>query len=123
MAKTVLIIDDSPSLRQVVLATLQMSGYEVVEAENGQKAFDALASGVKPHLIICDVHMPVMGGIEFVTKLKQVNEYRFLPVIMLTTEFDEEMKLKGQMAGAKSWLVKPFRPDLILKAVQKLILA
>lgn len=122
MAKTVLIIDDSSSMRQVVLCTLQMAGYDVIEAEHGRDALDKLAAGPKPHLIICDVNMPVMNGIDFVTELKSIPEYRFLPVIMLTTESGEDMKLKGQMAGAKSWLVKPFRPELVLKAVQKLIL-
>jgi two-component system chemotaxis response regulator CheY len=122
MAKTVLIIDDSASLRQVVNFTLKAAGYTVVEAEHGQDALDKITSGVKPNLIICDVNMPVMNGIAFVTELKSLPDHQFIPVIMLTTEAGEDMKLQGQMAGCKSWLVKPFRPDIVLKAVQKLIL-
>lgn len=122
MAKTVLIIDDSVALRQVVQITLKGAGYDVVQAENGRDALDKLAGGVKPSLIVCDVNMPVMDGISFVKEAKSLPEYKFTPIIMLTTEAGEEKKLEGQMAGAKAWLVKPFRPEVMLKAVQKLIL-
>ena len=122
MAKTVLIIDDSASMRQVVNFTLKTAGYAVVEAENGKDDLDKLAGGLKPNLIICDVNMPVMNGIAFVTELKSLPDHQYTPVIMLTTEAGEDMKLQGQMAGAKSWLIKPFRPEIALKAVQKLIL-
>jgi two-component system chemotaxis response regulator CheY len=121
MAKTIMIIDDSTSLRQVVNIALKSAGYTVVQAENGQDALDKLKS-VSPNLILCDVNMPVMDGISFVKELKSLPEYKFTPVIMLTTEAGEEKRLEGQMAGAKAWLVKPFRPDVVLKAVQKLIL-
>lgn len=122
MKKTILIVDDSASLRKVAHLTLKTAGYQVEEAENGKHALDTLEGGVKPHLIICDVNMPVMDGITFVKEMKGLPEYKFTPVIMLTTESSEEMKLEGQMAGAKAWLVKPFRPDVMLKAVQKLIM-
>lgn len=122
MAKTILIIDDSTSLRQVVQITLKGAGYDVVQAENGKDALDKLAGGVKPSLIICDVNMPIMDGITFVKEAKSLPELKFTPIIMLTTEAAEEKKLQGQMAGAKGWLVKPFRPEIMLKAVQKLIL-
>lgn len=123
MAKTILIIDDSTSLRQVVDISLKSAGYAVVQADNGQTALDKLTQqGVKPSLIICDVNMPIMDGITFVKELKSLPEHKFTPVVMLTTEAGEEKKLAGQMAGAKAWLVKPFRADTLLKAVQKLIL-
>lgn len=122
MAKTILIIDDSTSLRQVVQITLKGAGYDVVQAENGKDALEKLAGGVKPSLIVCDVNMPVMDGISFVKEAKSLPEQKFTPIIMLTTEAGEEKKLQGQMAGAKAWLVKPFRPEVMLKAVQKLIL-
>jgi two-component system chemotaxis response regulator CheY len=122
MAKTILIIDDSTTLRQVVQIALKGAGYTVEQAENGRDALDKLAAGVKPHLIICDVNMPVMDGITFVKELKSLPDYKFTPIIMLTTEAAEEKKLQGQMAGAKAWMVKPFRPEVMLKAVQKLIL-
>jgi two-component system, chemotaxis family, chemotaxis protein CheY len=121
MAKTIMIIDDSTSLRQVVTLALRAGGYTVVQAEHGRDALDKLPAAT-PHLIICDVNMPVMDGISFVKELKSLPEYRFTPVIMLTTEAGEDKRLEGQMAGAKAWLVKPFRPDVVLKAVQKLML-
>lgn len=122
MAKTILIIDDSASLRQVVQIALKGAGYDVAQAEHGRDALDKLTGGVKPHLIVCDVNMPVMDGIAFVKEVKSLPEYKFTPIIMLTTEAGEEKKLEGQLAGAKAWLVKPFRPEVMLKAVQKLIL-
>ena len=122
MAKTILIIDDSASLRQVVQITLKGAGYDVVQAENGKDALAKLEAGAKPSLIVCDVNMPVMDGITFVKEVKGLPAFKFTPIIMLTTEAGEEKKLEGQMAGAKAWLVKPFRPEVMLKAVQKLIL-
>ncbi|AZZ92203.1 MULTISPECIES: response regulator [unclassified Hahella] len=121
MAKTILIIDDSISLRQMVDITLKSAGYNVIQAENGQDALGKLPDA-KPSLIVCDVNMPVMDGISFVKELKSLPEYKFTPVIMLTTESTEDKRMEGQMAGAKAWMVKPFRPEAMLKAVQKLIL-
>ena len=122
MAKTVMIIDDSTSLRQVVDLTLKGAGYHVVQADNGKTALDKLAQGIAPSLIVCDVNMPIMDGITFVKELKSLPEHKFTPVVMLTTEASEDKKLAGQMAGAKAWLVKPFRADTLLKSVRKLIL-
>ncbi len=121
MAKTVLIVDDSASLRQVVSIALKSAGYEVLEASDGQDALGKL-SGQKVHLVISDVNMPRMDGITLVKNLKQMPAYRFTPIIMLTTESQEEKKLEGKAAGAKAWMVKPFRPEQMLGAVQKLIL-
>jgi two-component system chemotaxis response regulator CheY len=121
MAKTVLIVDDSASLRQLVKMTLTGAGYDVIEAENGQKALDQF-NGKKIHLVISDVNMPIMDGITFVTKMKAIAAYKFTPVIMLTTESGSDMKAQGQAAGAKAWVVKPFKPEMILAAVAQLIL-
>lgn len=117
-----MIVDDSSSLRQVVQIALKAAGYTVVQAEHGKDALDKLNAGLRPHLIVCDVNMPVMDGITFVKEAKSLPEHKFTPIIMLTTEAGEEKKLEGQTAGAKAWLVKPFRPEVMLKAVQKLIL-
>ena len=122
MAKTIMIIDDSTSLRQVVEIALKSAGYDVAQADNGKAALDKLAAGLKPSLIVCDVNMPIMDGITFVKELKSLPAHKFTPVVMLTTEAGEEKKFAGQMAGAKAWLVKPFRAETLLKAVQKLIL-
>jgi two-component system chemotaxis response regulator CheY len=122
MGKTIMIIDDSASLRQVVEIALTGAGYTVAQAENGKDALDQLGKGLRPSLIICDVNMPVMDGITFVREMKNLPTHKFTPVVMLTTESGDDKKLAGQMAGAKAWLVKPFRAETMLKAVQKLIL-
>ena len=122
MTKKILVIDDSASLRQVVSIALKGAGYEVIEAADGQQALERLDDN-RVHLAICDVNMPVMDGITFVKEVKKRSNHRFLPIIMLTTESRESRKQEGQMAGAKAWVVKPFRPEQILNAVSKLILA
>lgn len=121
MNKKILVIDDSASLRQVVGIALKTAGYDVLEAADGQQALDSL-NGEKVHLVICDVNMPVMDGITFVKKVKDLPEHRFLPIMMLTTEAGERKRQEGQAAGAKAWIVKPFRPEQLLVAVSKLIL-
>lgn len=121
MAKTIMIVDDSASLRQVVGIALRSAGYDVLESCDGRDALAKL-TGQKVHLIISDVNMPNMDGISFVKELKQMPAYKFTPVIMLTTESQEAKKQLGQAAGAKAWVVKPFRPEQMLGAVQKLVL-
>lgn len=121
MAKTIMIVDDSMSIRQVVGIALKGAGYDVLAAEDGKDALSKL-TGQKVHLIISDVNMPNMNGIEFVTELKKKPAYKFTPVIMLTTESGETKKAQGQAAGAKAWIVKPFQPPQLLNAVSKLIL-
>jgi two-component system chemotaxis response regulator CheY len=121
MGKTVLIVDDSASLRQVVGITLKGAGYEVVEASDGMDALTKL-DGRKIHLIVSDVNMPNMDGITLVQTVKQLPGYRFTPVLMLTTESEEGKKAQGKAAGAKAWMVKPFQPEQMLAAVAKLVL-
>jgi two-component system chemotaxis response regulator CheY len=122
MAKKIMVVDDSPSLREVVQIALASAGYEVVLAENGKDALGKL-DGSKISLVICDVNMPQMDGITFVREFKKVPTYRFVPVVMLTTEAGEARKQEGQLAGAKAWVVKPFRPEQILQAVARLVAA
>ena len=119
--KTVLVVDDSPSIRGVVCAFLAENGYDMVSAENGKAALELL-DGRRVHLCICDVQMPEMDGMEFVTAMKAMPDYRFVPVIMLTTEWTDERKLQGRQAGAKAWFVKPFDPQKMLAAVARFIL-
>ncbi|SDF85092.1 response regulator [Pseudomonas seleniipraecipitans] len=121
MSKTVLIVDDSTSIRQVVSITLRGAGYQVIEGCDGKDALSKL-DGRKVHLIISDVNMPNMDGITFVKNVKQMPAYKFTPVIMLTTEAGEAKKEEGRAAGAKAWVVKPFQPAQMLTAVSKLIL-
>ncbi|MDE3018676.1 MAG: response regulator [Nitrospirota bacterium] len=121
MGKTVLIVDDSASLRQVVSIALKGAGYDVLEGCDGKDALTKL-EGQKVHLIISDVNMPNMDGISFVKEVKKLPNYKFTPIIMLTTESQEAKKQEGQAAGAKAWVVKPFKPEQMLTAVSKLIL-
>ena len=121
MAKTIMIVDDSASIRTVVGIALRGEGYTVIEAIHGQDAINKL-TGQKVNLIISDVNMPLMDGITFVKNVKTMPAYRFTPIIMLTTESDESKKREGQAAGAKAWVVKPFKPEQMLGAVQRLCL-
>jgi len=121
MSKTVMIVDDSASIRQVVSITLHGAGYEVIEACDGKDALAKLG-GQRVHLVISDVNMPNMDGITFVRELKKIGSYKFTPVIMLTTEAADEKKRDGQAAGAKAWVVKPFAPQQMLSAVSQLIM-
>ena len=121
MPKTVLIVDDSATIRQVVGMTLKGAGYEVMEASDGKDALNKL-DGKKINLIISDVNMPNMDGITFVKEAKKLANYKFTPVIMLTTESQDSKKQEGQAAGAKAWVVKPFQPEQMLAAVAKLIM-
>ena len=124
MAKTILIVDDSTSLRAVVSIALTGAGYEVIQAGDGKEALDKLGQlgDKKVHLIVSDVNMPVMGGIEFVTKVKAQSAFKFTPIVMLTTEGQDSAKEQGRAAGAKAWIMKPFNPPQLLNAVSKLVL-
>ena len=122
MAKTIMIVDDSASLRQVVCIALKGAGYDVIEACDGRDALSKLNARSKIHLIISDVNMPNMDGISFVKAAKQMPNLKFTPVIMLTTESQEAKKMEGQAAGAKAWVVKPFQPTQMLAAVAKLVM-
>ena len=121
MPKTILIVDDSASIRQVVGIALRGAGYEVIEACDGKDALSKL-TGQKIHLAISDVNMPNMDGISFLKALKQHPKYKFTPVIMLTTESGRGKMDEGRAAGAKAWVVKPFQPPQMLDAVAKLVL-
>ena len=121
MAKTIMIVDDSASMRRVVGIALKGAGYEVLEGVDGKDALAKL-TGQKVHLIISDVNMPVMDGITFLKNVKQMPAYKFTPVIMLTTESEESKKREGQSAGARAWVVKPFQPERLVDAVQRLCL-
>jgi two-component system chemotaxis response regulator CheY len=121
MTKTIMIVDDSASIRKVVKLTLEQSGFTVIDAIDGVDALKKL-NGVKIHLLITDVNMPNMDGITLVQEAKKLPAYKFTPMMMLTTEASNEKKMQGRAAGAKAWLVKPFQPPMLLNAVSKLIL-
>ena len=122
MAKTIMVVDDSISIRQVVGLALKQAGYDVIEGCDGRDALAKL-TGQKVNLIISDVNMPNMDGISFVRELKTRPAYKFTPVLMLTTESQEDKKEQGKAAGARAWMVKPFKPEALLAAVEKLTLS
>jgi two-component system chemotaxis response regulator CheY len=120
MAKTIMIVDDSASLRQVVSIALKGAGYNILEACDGVDALKKLV-GAQVNLIISDVNMPNMDGISMVKEVKKLPAHKFTPIIMLTTESQADKKSEGQAAGARAWVVKPFQPQQMLAAVAKLI--
>ena len=122
MPKSILVVDDSASFRQVVGMALKGAGYDVVEACDGQDALTKL-DGRKYHLIVSDVNMPNLDGIGFVKEAKQKAEYKFTPVVMLTTVAADDKKAEGKAAGVRAWIVKPFQPPVLLDAVAKLVLS
>jgi two-component system, chemotaxis family, chemotaxis protein CheY len=120
MAKTILIVDDSASFRQVVAIILRSAGYDVVEAQDGKHGLAKLAEK-RAHLIISDINMPVMDGFEFLKAVKAMPDYKFTPVVMLTTESAQAKVQQGKASGAKAWMVKPFDPPQILAVVKQLV--
>ncbi|MEY4764409.1 MAG: hypothetical protein RI907_1082 [Pseudomonadota bacterium] len=121
MAKTILIVDDSTSLRTLVKMTLSRAGYDVIEACDGVDALKQLDRAAKVHLVVCDVNMPNMDGITFVGEAKKSPKHKFVPVIMLTTEDDGTRMQQAKAAGARAWLTKPFNPPALLDTVQRVI--
>ena len=122
MPKSILIVDDSSSVRTVLSIALRGAGFDVVEATNGAEGLQRL-DGRPVHLIISDVNMPVMDGLAFLTAVKKMPAYKFIPVLMLTTESSEQKKAIGREQGARAWVTKPFRPEQLLVAVQKLVMS
>jgi two-component system chemotaxis response regulator CheY len=119
--KTLLIVDDSYSLRHMVRMSLGAAGYRVLEAEDGQAALDLLGRECVD-LVISDLHMPRLDGLGLLRAIRAHARCKFLPVILLTTEQDPEFKQEGRAAGARAWMTKPFAPELLLSVVQKVLL-
>ena len=120
MSKTILVVDDSASMRQVISGTLESAGYQTKVAVDGVDALSKL-DGERFALIISDVNMPNMDGISLIKAVKQRPDSKFTPIVMLTTETMAEKKEEGRQAGAKAWIVKPFQPNQILDVVSKLV--
>ena len=117
---TILTVDDSASMRQMVSFTLKEAGYEVVEAADGEQGLEAAKSN-QINLVITDVNMPKMDGITLVRELRALPTHKFTPILLLTTESGAEKKQEGKAAGATGWLVKPFNPDQLLNTIKKVI--
>ena len=117
---TILAVDDSASIRQMVAFTLKDAGYDVTQANDGQEALNIAKSG-KFDLVLTDVNMPNMDGISLTRELRSLPAYKFTPVLLLTTESSAEKKQEGKTAGATGWLVKPFQPEKLLSTVQRVL--
>lgn len=120
MSKTILTVDDSASIRQMVSFTLKGAGYEVAEAADGQEGLDKIKAK-KYDLVLTDQNMPRMDGLSLIKALRSIPQYSNVPVLMLTTESSDTMKSNGKAAGATGWLVKPFDPSKLLEVVRKVL--
>jgi two-component system chemotaxis response regulator CheY len=117
---SILAVDDSPSMRQMVAFTLKGTGYQVIEAVDGEEALN-YAKSRNVNLVITDVNMPNMDGISLIKALRSLPGYKFTPLLMLTTESSSEKKQQGKAAGATGWIVKPFNPEQLLSTVKKVL--
>ncbi|HHO76615.1 MAG TPA: response regulator [Deltaproteobacteria bacterium] len=120
MARNILSVDDSASIRQLVSFTLKKEGYEVIEAVDGKDAL-AKIQGVCVDLVLTDLNMPNLDGIGLIKALRAISSYRFTPIVMLTTESHTDKKEAGKQAGATGWIVKPFKPEQLISVVKRLL--
>lgn len=117
---TILAVDDSPSMRKMVAFTLESAGYDVVMACDGNEALK-IAKETTVNLVITDINMPNMDGITLIKKLRSLPDYKFKPILVLTTESSQEKKMQGKQAGATGWIVKPFNPEQMLATLNKVL--
>ncbi len=118
MSKTLLTIDDSASIRQMIKMTMASAGYNVLEAENGSIGYD-VATSSKVDVVVTDLNMPVMNGLEFVRKYRGHPSSKGIPIILLTTESDDKLKAQAREAGASGWIVKPFKQEQLISVIKK----
>jgi two-component system chemotaxis response regulator CheY len=121
MAKTILIVDDSPTMTMSVKSSLEMNGFLVQTASDGVQAMTKLKGGLKPDLIITDINMPNMGGLELIKNVKALPGYRFIPILTLTTESDSAKRDEGKKLGATGWLVKPVSGVDLVKVIKQVV--
>ena len=120
MSKVILAADDSCTIREIVRYALDSAGYNVLLAQDGSEALK-LMTGSPIDMLITDLNMPVMDGIELIKRVRAIPTYKFIPIVMLTTESSDEKKQAGKAAGATAWIVKPFKPDDLLTVVKKVL--
>jgi two-component system chemotaxis response regulator CheY len=120
MGKRIMTVDDSASIRQMVSFTLRDAGYEVIEAQDGRDALAKLNGGAV-HMVITDLNMPNLDGLGLIREVRKDDANRFVPIVMLTTEFQDSKKQEGKAAGATGWIIKPFKPEQLLAVVRKVL--
>ena len=120
MSKTILTADDSTSMREMITFTLRNAGYDVVEAVDGQDAL-AKITAAPPQMLITDLNMPNMDGIELIRRVRALPQCKYIPIVMLTTESQDTKKQAGREAGASGWIVKPFRSEQLVMVAKKLL--
>jgi two-component system, chemotaxis family, chemotaxis protein CheY len=120
MTKTILCVDDSPSMRQTIKLTLAVSGYRILEAVDGLDGLDK-ARNHEIDLVITDLNMPRMDGLEFINALRQMPAFKGVPIVFVTTESDQAKRASARAAGATAWILKPFAPDHLLKVARRLL--
>jgi two-component system chemotaxis response regulator CheY len=118
---TVLVVDDSVTMVMSLKTTLVMSGFQVETANNGQAALEKLKSGIKPNLILTDINMPVMGGMDLIRNVRALPGLRFIPILTLTTEGEASKRDEGKRAGATGWLVKPVSGNDLIAVIRKVL--
>jgi two-component system chemotaxis response regulator CheY len=121
MAKTILVVDDSSSMLMSLKATLTMNGFEVETAADGRLALDKLKAGIRPDLILTDVNMPNMGGLELIKNIRALGHLKFVPVLTLTTETDAAKRDEAKRSGATGWLVKPIDGNELIKVIRRVL--
>jgi two-component system chemotaxis response regulator CheY len=121
MGLSILVVDDSVTMLLSLKTTLSMNGFQVETANNGQVALDKLKAGTKPSLILTDINMPVMGGMELIGKVRAMPGFRFIPILTLTTESETAKRDEGKRLGATGWLVKPVSGDDLVKVIKKVL--
>ncbi len=120
MAKKIIIVDDSESIREVVSFTLKNEGYDILTAKDGNEALLLLEDN-NPDLIITDLHMPNLNGIGLIKKIRMIEKFKHLPILFLTTESQQEKKMEAKLAGATGWIIKPFSPQKLIHALRRVL--
>lgn len=120
MPATILTADDSPSMRQMIAFTLENAGYQVIEAVDGQDALERLSTA-PVQMLVTDLNMPNLDGIELIKRVRTLPQYKYIPIIMVTTESEDSRKQQGKAAGATGWIVKPFRAEQLVAVAKRFL--
>ncbi len=121
MNKKILIVDDSESIRSLLKYNLETSGYETAVAKDGLEALEIIEKNSDLNLLLTDLHMPNMNGLELIERVRKNEKFKFLPILFLTTETNIEMKQRARNAGATGWIVKPFQSEKLIKTIRKVL--